>query len=100
MKYTMRKPLALPAPDSNGSVPAVPEFSRVYPSFGYAQPDGYAQAEPEEPVVPLSHYLWILRCNKWRIIAFALCCVAATVVVSSRLTPIYEATAAIDIDRQ
>ncbi len=100
MKYTMREPLALPAPDSNGSVPAVPEFSRVYPSFGYAPPDGYAQAEPEEPVVPLSHYLWILRCNKWRIIAFALFCVTATVVVSSRLTPIYEATAAIDIDRQ
>ena len=85
---------ALPAPETNGFVPAVPEFIPVQPSYGYAQP------EPEENVVPLSHYLWILRRHKWRILAFVLVCVASTVVVSSRLTPIYEATATIDIDRQ
>src|SRR5260370_39527567 len=85
---------ALPAPESNGYVPAVPEYVPLHPAFGYAQ------QEPEEPIVPLSHYLWILRRHKWRIIAFVLVCVASTLVVSSRLTPIYEATAAIDIDRQ
>jgi uncharacterized protein involved in exopolysaccharide biosynthesis len=84
---------ALPAPETNGFVPAVPEFIPIQPSYGYAP-------EPEENVVPLSHYLWILRRHKWRIVAFVLVCVASTVVVSSRLTPIYEATATIDIDRQ
>src|ERR1035441_9400817 len=87
---------ALPAPhtNGNGAVPAVPEYVTVYPSNGYPEP------EHEEPVVPLSHYLWILRRHKWAIIAFVVACVASTVVVSSRLTPIYEATATIDIDRQ
>ena len=86
--------LALPAPETNGSVPVVPEYVSFQQSYGNAQ------AESEEPVVPLSHYLWILRRHKWRIAAFVMVCVASTVVVASRLTPIYEATAAIDVDRQ
>ncbi len=87
---------ALPAPETNGnnSVPLIPERIAVYPSYSYAEP------EPEEASVPLSHYLWILRHHKWRILAFIVVCVASTVVVSSRLTPIYESTATIDIDRQ
>jgi len=94
--------LALPAPaangngngNGNGSVPAVPEQVTVYPPYAFAD------SEPEEPTVPLSHYLWILRRHKWRILSFVMVSVAATVVVSSRLTPIYEATSTIDIDRQ
>src|SRR5450432_1871447 len=85
---------ALPAPETNGNVPAVVEYVTLQ------SPYGGAPAEPEEPVVPLSHYLWILRRHKWRIAAFVVACVIATLVVSSRLTPIYEATAVIDIDRQ
>jgi succinoglycan biosynthesis transport protein ExoP len=83
----------LPPQEVSGPTP-VPEYVPLHPSYAYAQ------AEPEEPVVPLSHYLWILRRHKWRLLAFVLVCVASTVVVSSRLTPIYEATAVIDIDRQ
>jgi capsular exopolysaccharide synthesis family protein len=91
---------ALPAPTANGngnghgSVPAIPEQVTVYPSYAFAGP------EPGEPIVPLSHYLWILRRHKWRILSFVVVCVAATLVVSSRLTPIYESTSTIDIDRQ
>jgi capsular exopolysaccharide synthesis family protein len=87
---------ALPAPATNGSgnVPAIPEPITVYPPYAYNQP------EPEEAAVPLSHYLWILKRHKWRIIAFAMVSVVSTVVVSSRLTPIYESTATIDVDRQ
>lgn len=81
-------------PHLEGNVPAVSEYLAVQ------SPYGYTQAEPEEPVVPLSHYLWILRSHKWRILTFVLFCVVSTVVVSSRLTPIYESTAVIDIDRQ
>jgi succinoglycan biosynthesis transport protein ExoP len=85
---------ALPPPPCNGPLPAVPEYVTAYPSRGYPDP------EPDTPAVPLSHYLWILRRHKWAIIAFVIVCVASTVVVSSRLTPIYEATATLDIDRQ
>jgi polysaccharide biosynthesis transport protein len=91
--------LALPAPATNGkghgAVPAVPEQITVYPP-NYS----FADSEPENPTVPLSHYLWILRRHKWRIVSFVLVCVAATVVISARLTPIYEAISTIDIDRQ
>jgi capsular exopolysaccharide synthesis family protein len=86
--------LALVAPETHGTVPAISEHISLHPSYAYAEP------EPEESVVPLSHYLWILRRHKWRILVFVLGCVAATIVVSSRLTPVYESTAAIDIDRQ
>src|SRR5882757_1334855 len=56
--------------------------------------------EPEEPAVPLSHYLWIIKRHRWRILAFVATCVIATVIVSFRLTPVYESTAVIDIDRR
>jgi capsular exopolysaccharide synthesis family protein len=91
---------ALPAPagngngNGNGHVPAVPDPITVYPPYAYTQP------ETEEPVVPLAHYLWILKRHKWRIIAFVLVSVVCTVIVSSRLTPVYESTATIDVDRQ
>ena len=48
----------------------------------------------------LSHYLWILRRHRWQILGFIAACVLATLIVSVRLTPVYEAIATIDIDRQ
>ena len=87
--------LALPSPESSGPVPAIPERITVQqPAFMYAEP------EAEEQALPLSHYLWILKRRRWEILAFVLTAVLATVVVSSRLTPIYESTATIDIDRE
>jgi polysaccharide biosynthesis transport protein len=60
------------------------------------------QLDPDsaQPSVPLSHYLWILRRQRWKILGFVTSAVLATVIVSLRLTPVYEATAIIDIDRQ
>lgn len=72
------------------------ESPQISPYFPVAIPDGPA----EESGVPLSHYLWILRRHRWKILAFVIAAVAATAVVSSRITPIYEATATVDIDRQ
>jgi capsular exopolysaccharide synthesis family protein len=93
-----RQLLPIPAPATNGnghgSVPAVADPVTVYPSYTYAD------NEPEEPTVPLSHYGWILKCHKWRILAFVVVCVSSTAVISSRLVPIFEATSTIDIDRQ
>src|ERR1035441_6746393 len=84
---------ALPAPE-HAALPALPEQYAFDPPYAYAEP------EPEDRTVPLSHYLWILRRHRWKIVAFVLVAVISTVVVSSRLTPIYESIATIDIDRQ
>src|SRR5258708_15098885 len=56
--------------------------------------------EPEDAKMPLSQYLWIVKRHRWRISSFILAAVVATVIISARLTPIYEATATVDIDRQ
>ncbi|MCP5111526.1 MAG: polysaccharide biosynthesis tyrosine autokinase [bacterium] len=66
----------------------------LQPQFSVPEP------EPEEPALPLSHYLWILKRHRWRVAAFVIACVTATFVVSTRIQPIYESTATIDIDRQ
>jgi hypothetical protein len=58
------------------------------------------ETEAEAPSVPLSHYLWIFRRNWWKILLFVGCPVAATAVISMRLTPVFESTVTIDIDRQ
>lgn len=58
------------------------------------------ESEPESEAVPASHYLWILKRHKWKIVAFVVACVICTIVISSRLTPMYEATATVDVDRQ
>ena len=60
-----------------------------------------APAGPEtRTTTPLSHYLWILRRQRWKILAFVAAAMAITAGVTNRLTPIFEATATIDIDRQ
>ena len=59
-----------------------------------------AEYEPQAAHVPLSHYLWILRRHGWKIAGFVIAVVLATLIVSLRLTPIYESTVTVDIDRQ
>src|SRR4051794_4407129 len=86
--------------NNRNNLPAITERPTQY----LAQPmpsvtQGLADAGVE-PTVPLSHYLWILRLHRWKILAFIAACVLATMIVSARLVPIYEATATIDIDRQ
>jgi len=87
------KALPSPADDQSGrSLPVPADMFRV-PPYG-------VELAAEEVSVPLSHYLWILRQHAWRILGFVAIAVAATLVFSQRLTPIYEATATVDIDRQ
>ena len=59
-----------------------------------------AEYEAAPAHVPLSHYLWILRRHGWKMLGFVALVMLCTVVVSLRLTPIYESTATIDIDRR
>jgi succinoglycan biosynthesis transport protein ExoP len=77
----------------------LPALAEQYSLASYT-PAAPFELEPEEPSVPLSHYLWIVRRHRWKILSFILTCVIATVIISSRLTPAYEATVTIDIDRQ
>lgn len=86
---------ALPAPPGHGGSPGLPALSE---DFVVYQPS--TNGQPEESDAPLAHYSWVLGRHKWRILAFVVACVCATVAVTSRLTPIYESTATIDIDRQ
>ncbi|MCC6292974.1 MAG: polysaccharide biosynthesis tyrosine autokinase [Bryobacterales bacterium] len=50
--------------------------------------------------MPLSHYLWVFKRHRWKMLAFILICLAATLAVSLRITPIFESVATIDVDRQ
>ncbi|MGA2436318.1 MAG: polysaccharide biosynthesis tyrosine autokinase [Bryobacteraceae bacterium] len=93
MPDTFNPPPQLPPPAAG--LPAVPVTYTVAPPNWYG-PD----AEPEERPVPLSHYLWILKRHRWKIFWFVAACVLATFIVSERVTPIYESTATIDVDRR
>jgi len=81
----------------NRSLTPYIEPARLTP---YAPPLAMPEMEPESSSLPLSHYLWIVRRHRWKICAFVTACVAATILISLRITPIYESTATVDIDRQ
>jgi succinoglycan biosynthesis transport protein ExoP len=80
--------------DSN--LPAVQELARL----SAAAPVIDAEFETQPAHVPLAHYLWILRRHGWKIAGFVAATMIATLIVSLRLTPIYESTSTVDIDRQ
>jgi succinoglycan biosynthesis transport protein ExoP len=79
------------------NAPVTPEY-RAISSSNTAILD--AEYEPQAAHVPLSHYLWILRRHGWKIAGFVIAVVVATLIVSLRLTPIYESTTTVDVDRQ
>ncbi len=82
--------LSLPAP----SVPSEVAVERptVYQTH-------VESSDADAAAVPLSHYLWLLNREKWKLLIFVVSVVAATVIVSSRMTPYYQSTATIDVDR-
>jgi succinoglycan biosynthesis transport protein ExoP len=63
-------------------------------------PSSFQPVEPESGAVPLSHYLWVIQRQTWKILAFVVICLMATYIISARLKPIYEGVATINIDRQ
>jgi len=72
------------------------EYGRLQP---YVVPGQYPEMEPAQPAVSPTHYLLVIWRQRWKILAFVAACLLTTYIVSSRLTPIYEATAKIDVDR-
>jgi polysaccharide biosynthesis transport protein len=75
----------------------------TFPVAGAIRPSGNEPVQNvidlEETSIPLSHYLWIVRRHSWKIGAFVLASLVLTYIISSRFEPIYEATAAVNIDR-
>lgn len=53
-----------------------------------------------QPPSNAAHYLWLLRRHWWKCLAFIAASLVAAVVISSHMTPLYESTATVDIDRQ
>jgi len=84
-------------PHDSPRLPAVIDLSRA--TYAPPLPFQTNDEEPEEARLPLSQYLWILKRYRWRILGFSLTAVVLTLIVSARLTPIYEATVTVDIDR-
>ena len=89
--------------DPNRNLPAVAGSTRVPDLIRHAGPTEAIPDRAENPIdvaVPLSHYLWILKRHRWRILMFVAAVVAATAVITARIQPVYESTATIDVDRQ
>src|ERR1017187_2315280 len=88
-------PRFLPPPD-------VPSRNLPVPSDMYRAGAGWygSDPEPEPPAVSLAHYFWILKRHRWKIAGFVLTSLICTYIVSKRLTPIYESTATVDVDRR
>lgn len=78
------QPIQIP-PDAYASVPTVAVSSPF---------------DNTEGAVPLSHYLWVVRRQSWKIGALVLSSIILTFIISYRLKPIYEATTSISIDRE
>lgn len=78
------------------AAPASRPLATSYISHHGPAPDEFS---PEEGEVPLSQYFWVVKRHLWKILAFVFTCLLGTFIASSRLQPVYEATAAIDVDR-
>jgi capsular exopolysaccharide synthesis family protein len=75
----------------------IAEWAR--PSQYLVPHSSYPELDPAPPAVSPSHYLLVVWRQKWKILAFVATSVMVTYLVSSRLTPVYEAVTKIDVDR-
>lgn len=91
---------ALPGPiDPRALVQPAP--LDLYQSGGYRDAGGYrVDPDSEQASVSFAHYLWILKRRRWRILGFMAVCLTGTLIVSKRITPVFEATTTVDVDRQ
>jgi succinoglycan biosynthesis transport protein ExoP len=81
--------LELPQPAVNGYIRLPPPPSLIHGDF-----------EPARPSVTPAHYLHVVWRQRGKIAAFVATCLLITYLISARITPIYEATAKIDVDRR
>jgi capsular exopolysaccharide synthesis family protein len=84
-------------PEGEGLIPVGELLTRALAS--YAPPVRPPEAHAD-PAIPISHYIWVLRRYRWPILAFVAVCTIATFIISSRIPPVYQSTATLDVDRQ
>lgn len=70
---------------------------RSLPSYALHAP----QASVDEVLdrVPITQYIYAIYRNRWRIVPFTVLCVVAALLLSLRMTPLYEAITVLDVDR-
>jgi capsular exopolysaccharide synthesis family protein len=81
------------------ALPPAPSEGLSVPGYYVAAPPQQQVADDQQPTVPLTHYIWLLRRQAWKIAAFVVTCMLATLVVSERLPRIYESIVTVDVDR-
>src|ERR1039458_7132005 len=86
--------------DPRNPRPSLPPGANPAPAEQYWPARDYPESEPEQPAVPLTHYLWILKRHRWKIAFFVLASVICAYLISKRLPPIYESTVTVDVDRR
>src|SRR2546423_315255 len=86
-------------PEIRSSVPAVID-SRAKLAPVYVPPLGNLGPHEGKPAAPLSRCLWAVRRQCWKILFFVSVTALVTFFASKRITPVYESTATIDVDRQ
>ena len=77
--------------------PGRPPAAAEYPEEANYLP---TQPQVEEAPVPLTHYFWVLKRHKWRLLGFIFLAVSATLVYSLQKTPVFESMAILEIDNQ
>src|SRR5882724_9145275 len=84
------------------NLPAPPPLQPLVPLAPPAYPNWAAAPEPpiDGAAPPFAHHLWVLRRHRWKILAFVAACELAALIVSARVTQIYESSAFVDIARQ
>ena len=92
-------PSSSPPPRENLPAPIEPPRNLAPSPSPLTPPPGW-DLDIEDSTTPLSHYLWTLRRQRWKILSFVAAAVAATLIICARLTPIYESTVTIDVDRK
>ena len=90
------------APQERMPVPAQREVRELWqPPPGYVQDDsGYGPQESGSFVHDLQRYFWILFRHRWIVLGTAFLFVCVGLVVTLLTTPIYQASATIQIDRE
>jgi capsular exopolysaccharide synthesis family protein len=69
-------------------------------SVSVATAAAFSAAEPEPFSLLISHYLRVVWANRWWILIVVFAAGAGALFLSKRITPIYESTASIQIDRR
>jgi capsular exopolysaccharide synthesis family protein len=79
---------------------AMPDRPQPFPHVPAGMSAEGSHIAPAGANMNVGHYLWMLRRHWWKCLAFVAASVAAAAVISGRMTPLYESTATVDIDRQ